>query len=64
MDATDNQVAAEDNKCLGALILISDESITVQSGNKSSIDLGFPSFPSNMIKEIAHAEIKSFVINF
>ncbi|WP_144553494.1 hypothetical protein [Peribacillus simplex] len=59
MDATDIQVAAADNKFSGALIRISDDSTTVQSGNNSSIDLGVPSFPSNMIKEIDHVEIKA-----
>lgn len=63
MDALDIQVAAglydKDNKFLGALLRSSDDSTTVQSGSKSSIDLGVPSFPSNMIKEIDHAEIKA-----
>ena len=63
MDAMDIQIAAglydKENKFLGALLKSSDDSTTVQSGKKSSVDLGVPSFPSNMIKEIDHAEIKA-----
>lgn len=63
VDATAIEAAAglydKNDKFLGAVLLSSDDTTTVNAGKKSSIDLGIPSFPFEQIKNVDHAEIKA-----
>lgn len=49
----------KDNKFLGALLPGSDQSFTVPVKEQTSFDIGVPSFPSEQVKNVDHAEVTS-----
>lgn len=48
---------------VGALLLSSDDTTTIQPGKESSIEFGIPSFPSDKINDVTYAEIEAMNFN-
>jgi hypothetical protein len=54
----------KDNKFIGAVLPGTDHQISLQANDKTSVQLGIPSFPSDKVKDVDHAEIQAMAVKF
>lgn len=65
--ASEIQAAAglydKQNKIIGALVLSSNDSTTIQPKSQSGIEFGVPGFPSSKVSEVDHADIRAISLD-